>query len=299
MKPIFLSGYSDDYAKDCERLLVTLLRGLGPLAKSVYLIGGLTPRFIIKKRPPDVPRHAGTQDVDVVLDLQILTDIEAYHTLEDNLKRMGFTRGFNNKGDPVSWRWTIKTDHRATLVLELLADDPKHGGGKVQELKAEGNVSALNIPHSSMVVDFHEKVEVTAELFGGNGSASVIVQHADIVSFTCLKALAFADRAERKDAHDLIYCLQHFDGGIEVAASRFQRGLQGAHADVIRQTQQLLRKHFLDYDGVEGYLRDGPVAVARFEGDEDEETEEAKERRLYRQREVADVVERLLASIGA
>lgn len=35
MKPIFLRGYSDDYAKDCQRLLVTLLHGFGPLAQSV------------------------------------------------------------------------------------------------------------------------------------------------------------------------------------------------------------------------------------------------------------------------
>lgn len=84
MKPIFLSGYSDDYAKDCARLLVTLLRGLGPRPIGVPH-GGLTPRFIIKNRPPDVPRHVGTQDVDVVLERQILTDIEALHTLEGAL----------------------------------------------------------------------------------------------------------------------------------------------------------------------------------------------------------------------
>jgi hypothetical protein len=33
-------GYSDQYTVDCERVLVTLLRGLGPSKESVYLIGG-------------------------------------------------------------------------------------------------------------------------------------------------------------------------------------------------------------------------------------------------------------------
>lgn len=88
-KPATLDGYSDHYTIDCERVLVTLLRGLGPWKDSVYLVGGLTPRYLVAARPPVVPAHAGTMDVDIVIDLQILSDTEAYHTLEDNLKKMG------------------------------------------------------------------------------------------------------------------------------------------------------------------------------------------------------------------
>ena len=40
-KPATLDGYSDQYTVDCERVLVTLLRGLGPWKDSVYLVGGL------------------------------------------------------------------------------------------------------------------------------------------------------------------------------------------------------------------------------------------------------------------
>ena len=42
IKPTTLEGYTDAYTLDCERLLVTLLRGLGPWKNSVYLVGGLT-----------------------------------------------------------------------------------------------------------------------------------------------------------------------------------------------------------------------------------------------------------------
>jgi hypothetical protein len=96
-KPATLDGYSDQYTLDCERVLVTLLRGLGPWKESVYLIGGLTPRYLVAARPPVVPAHAGTLDVDIVIDLQILTDTDAYHTLENNLTRMGFERAENEK----------------------------------------------------------------------------------------------------------------------------------------------------------------------------------------------------------
>ena len=38
-KPATFDGYSDQYTQDCERVLVTLLRGLGPWKESVYLVG--------------------------------------------------------------------------------------------------------------------------------------------------------------------------------------------------------------------------------------------------------------------
>src|SRR3546814_9274350 len=50
------------------------------------------------------------------------------------------------------------------------------------------SVSALNIPHASMVFDLHVKTELTAELLDGEGLATETVRYANIVSFTCLKA---------------------------------------------------------------------------------------------------------------
>jgi hypothetical protein len=144
-KPVTLDGYTDEHTLDCERVLVTLLRGLGPWKSSVFLIGGLTPRYLVKARPPDVPAHAGTQDVDIVIDLQILADTEAYHTLEDNLHKLGFERATNQKGQKLSWRWQTRTEHGALMVLEFLADAPEIAGGKVQPLPTEGTISALNI----------------------------------------------------------------------------------------------------------------------------------------------------------
>jgi hypothetical protein len=213
VKPATLDGYSDQYTLNCERLLVTLLRGLGPWKESVYLIGGLTPRYLVTARPPIVPAHAGTLDVDIVIDLQILADTDAYHTLEENFKKMGFERAENSTGKKLSWRWQTRTENGALMVLELLADAPEIAGGKVQPLPTDGTISALNIPHSSMVFDLYQVAEIQAELIGGNGVVTEQVKHANLVSFTCLKALAFEQRFARKDAHDLIYCLEHANKG--------------------------------------------------------------------------------------
>jgi hypothetical protein len=296
-KPGTFDGYSDEYTVECERVLVTLLRGLGPWKESVFLIGGLTPRYLVAARPPEVPAHAGTLDVDIVIDQQILADTQAYQTLEENLKRMNFERATNDKGQKLSWRWQTRTEKGATMVLELLTDAPEKAGGKVQALPTEGTISALNIPHSSIVFDLHQVTELQVELLADAGIATEQVRHADLVSFTCLKAFAFDQRFERKDAHDLVYCIEHSPVGLDGVASMFREALDGKHAAVVEKALAILRSRFARDEKVEGHLKDGPVAVARFELGEGNEPE-VREARALRQRECSDLVEQLLALIG-
>ena len=232
MKPATIDGYTKDHTTDCERVLVTLLRGLGPWKDSVYLVGGLTPRYLVRGRPPEVPAHAGTMDVDIVIDLQMLVDTDAYHTLEENLSKMRFERSENDRGQKLSWRWQTRTEHGAQVILELLTDASHIAGGKVQPLPTDGTISALNIPHSSIVFDLYQVIEIQAELLDGSGLATEQVRHANLVSFTCLKALAFDQRFERKDAHDLIYCLEHAPEGPDAVAESFRQALGGVHSAV-------------------------------------------------------------------
>ncbi|ROZ71506.1 antitoxin [Ramlibacter sp. WS9] len=296
VKPATLDGYSDQYTLDCERVLVTLLRGLGPWRDSVYLVGGLTPRYLVKARPPVVPAHAGTMDVDIVIDLQILANTDAYHTLEENLKKMGFERAENDRQQKLSWRWQTRTEHGALMVLEFLADAPDIAGGRVQPLPTNGTISAINIPHSSIVFDLYEVTEIEAELLGGDGIAVEKIRHANLISFSCLKAFAFDQRFERKDAHDLIYCLEHAAGGVDAVARAFRQALEGKHSDVVKSAMDLLRARFAQVGETEGYRKDGPVAVAKFELGEGDGPER-REARALRQREASDVIERLLARI--
>jgi hypothetical protein len=252
---------------------------------------------LVAARPPIVPAHAGTLDVDIVIDLQILADTEAYHTLEDNLKKMGFERAENEKKQKLSWRWQTRTERGARMVLELLADAPDIAGGKVQPLPTENTISALNIPHASIVFDLYQVAEIHAELLGGNGIASEKIKHANLVSFTCLKSFAFDQRFERKDAHDLIYCIEYAPEGMDAVVEAFRKARSGKHGKVIKASLAILRKRFADDEKTEGYRKDGPVSVAKFELGEGNDPE-LREARALRQREVSDVIERFLARIG-
>lgn len=293
-KPNTIDGYSEQVTKDCERVLVTLLRNLGPWKDSIFLVGGLTPRYLVREKPPVVPPHAGTLDLDIVVDILILETTEAYKTLEENLRKIGFDNATNSSGQKQSWRWKIKMDDGSTIILELLADRSDQVGPRVQPLPTEGNISALNVPFSSMVIDLHDSIEITAELLGGDGTTTETIRYANIVSFVCLKSMALEGRVERKDPHDLVYCIEHATGGIEAAAAAFREQIQGKHRDAVHRCIGILKKHFLSDEKTEGYLKDGPTMVANFELGESE----AREARILRQRNVSDVVELFLKSLG-
>ncbi len=155
-KPQFLVDYSQEVTRDCERVLVTLFGGLGPWRNSVFLVGGLTPRLSGDGAAAGCSGPCWRLgDIDVVVDLAVLADTEAYRTLEENLKRMGFERAENDKGVKVNWRWKTRTEHGVTVILEFLADDPKVKGGALQELPTEKH---LGRQHSSRIARFRSPV---------------------------------------------------------------------------------------------------------------------------------------------
>jgi len=75
--------------------------------------------------------------------------------------------------------------------------------------------------------------------------------------------------------------------------------MEGEHGAVIREALGRLAVRFSDPNPDESYLRDGPIAVARFEDDDAEvETEpELRDQRILRQRRVADVMRDFLAAL--
>jgi hypothetical protein len=143
----------------------------------------------------------------------------------------------------------------------------------------------------------HQITEIEAELLGGGGVVVEKIKHANLVSFTCLKAFAFDQRFERKDAHDLVYCLEYAPGGADAVAEAFRHEREGKHGEVVKRALAILRSRFAQGGDTEGYRKDGPVAVAKFELGEGDEPEQ-REARALRQREACEVVEQLLARIG-
>jgi len=263
-KPATAAGYSQEQTLACERALVTLLRGFGTLKHTLRLVGGLVPRYLTPAKPPEVPMHAGTSDVDIVLNIQVLADGQAYKTLAHQLKHRGFTRVVNEMGQPSSWRWRCQVTEHEFVVVEFLRDTNEDlPAGSVSSVEDE-RISALAIRHAGIVHEWFCEREITAELLDGGGMATETVRFADVVGFIVLKAIAYDDRHANKDAADLLHVMR-YAGDLHLVATQFaERIASGPHVDAVEEALAVLHRRFCDGEGVEGYARDGPVSCAMF-----------------------------------
>ena len=95
----------------------------------------------------------------------------------------------------------------------------------------------------------------------------------------------------------LVYCIEHAPEGLDSVVAAFGWVLVGKHSAVIRDGPEVLRWRFANDAATEGYRKDGPVSVAKFELGEGPEPE-LREARVLRQRQASDLIDRLLAGIG-
>ncbi|CAN5334396.1 hypothetical protein BH11PSE9_BH11PSE9_22530 [soil metagenome] len=262
-KPRHAAGYSADATVACERALVTLLGAFGSLKTTLRLVGGLVPRYLTPEAPPDVPAHAGTSDVDVVLNLQVIAEGEGYASLADQLKARGFERYVNENGKATAWRWKRIVDEHTYVLVEFLRDAGTEPPGKAVSVDGE-RVSAMAIEHAGIVHDWFEQREIGAELLDEGGFSTETIRFADVPAFILLKALAFDHRLENKDAADLIHVMR-YAGPPEDIARRFAHRLaSGLHRSAIDAGLQALERRFCDGGGSEGHRKAGPVSYGAF-----------------------------------
>ncbi|MET0106060.1 MAG: antitoxin [Sedimenticola sp.] len=290
-KPKNADGYYPDVTEACERTLLTLLGAFGGLKTTLRLVGGLVPRYLTPEAPPDVPAHAGTSDVDVVLNLQIIAEGEGYATLADQLKARGFERLKVAEEKVSSWQWKRQVGEHMSVVTEFLHDAGDNQPGRVMSIDGE-RVSALSVKYAGIAHEWYEEREISAELLDDKGISTDTIRFADVPAFVILKALALADRHENKDAADLIHVLR-YAGTIEEVAEQFvQRELSETHPGAVEAGLDALRRCFCDDEHGEGYEKLGSVGYALFHdtGDGDD--------RVRAQRDAAGLVQALLDRIN-
>ncbi|MFM0227609.1 hypothetical protein [Paraburkholderia dipogonis] len=84
---------------------------------------------------------------------------------------------------------------------------------------------------------------------------------------------------------------------MDAAAEAFRKECAGKHGAIIEASLAILRSRFANDEKTEGYRKDGPVSVAKFELGEGDEPDQ-REARALRQRQVNDVIEQLLARLA-
>jgi len=293
LKPRTSAGYNPDVTLACERTLLTLLSAFGNLKDTLRLVGGLVPRYLTPETPPDVPPHAGTSDVDIVLNLEVLAEGDEYRSLAIQLKARGFVRWVGNDGKVASWRWRRRIDERMEVVVELLRDAGDDAPGRAVSVNGE-EVSALTIKHAGIVHDWYQEKTVSAELLDGSGLSVDQIRFADVPAFVILKAIALDQRQEPKDAADLIHVVRYTGPLAQVAALFVQRIHSGKHPEAVKDGLAALKRRFCDDEHGDGYRKVGSTAYATFLGARDDDDERAQA-----QRYAAGLIQALLEQIDA
>ena len=269
-KPTTAAGYYADVTAACERTLLTLLGAFGSLKGTLRLVGGLVPRYLTPEAPPDVPPHAGTSDVDVVLNIQVIAQGDGYAALADQLAARGFGRYVNPEGNASSWRWQRQVDEHMSVLVEFLRDAGDAQAGRPISVDGE-RVSALAVRYAGIVHDWFQEREVTGRLLNGGGISTEVVRFADVPAFVILKVLALDDRMQNKDAADLIHVLRYAGTINEVAELFVQRALSQDHPGALEAGLAALHRRFCDDDHGEGYEKAGAVAYAKFHYQDDDD----------------------------
>lgn len=265
IKPTHNSAYDPRHTHLCERTLVSLLRGIGPWKQHIYVIGGLVPRYLVERAFPDRPPYVGTQDVDIVLDIEMLATVEAYARIEQNLKRMQFARGSNDDGNAQHFRWSRMIATTEVTIDLLSASTFDQQSGLPQRVPTERRLSTIPIRGAHLLANDHLTINLTEELLDDRGVATETVRFASVVPFIVLKAFAYDQRWAPKDANDLIYVLQHFeDGPASVANAFVQSMMQWPDETLFAEACSILRNRFASDQYTRGFEKDGPVAYAQF-----------------------------------
>jgi hypothetical protein len=250
---VAINDYNEETTVICERALVTLLGDIGPWGSCIYLVGGLTPRYLVEAAAGTLP-HVGTSDVDLGIVLAV-DDVEAYQTLETNLRKSGFMQRMFP--DDPSFRWRRRVG-KAIVTVEFLCDADSGFGRMAKVGRGTGSAfQALRVKGVSLVARDYQVRDIERERLDDRGISRVSMRIASLLPFVVLKIQAFQDRHKEKDSYDLVYCLLNHEDGPKGAA-RCVLASPILREPFTVESLRLLRLRF------ETEKHDGPIDYARF-----------------------------------
>ncbi len=258
-KPRHRSGYSREETKQVETSLLTVAVTLGGLMDQICIVGGLVPTLLIDHEvgpdPETEAGHPGTSDLDVGLAIALLED-EKYAEMSERLRQEGFRPDENSKGNPTPQRWKLGS-LKVTIDFLLPPIPGAEEGGRMQPL--ESDLSAMITPGLQLAQSERHEIGLDGQTLKGE-QVKREIPVCGPATFVVLKALAFHDRGEPKDAFDLVYVLRRWPGGIADIVERI-----GAHFETDRAiVTEALGKLASDFSSPASH---GSLRTAEFDGD--------------------------------
>ena len=236
-----------------EAALVRVVHHYGETPEFV-LLGGLVPELLCSKSNAV---HAGTTDVDVQVDLEIVAGLAKAKRLENALANAEFEVDRNR-----AWRWLWDDNGaRAVVKFEFLSDLDTAPGGATIESDNCDSLGAINLRGTGFASKDWSRRTLRSNI--GGTRYAVELRVAELSGFLLAKASAARERRAQKDWYDIAFVLLHNNLGGATAAGRrtselFSRELKG---DAIRTALDDLLANF-EFPDAQGPDAQGPDAYA-------------------------------------
>ena len=245
------SAYGSEVTGRARRVVADIFAALGHRAEHAVLIGGAVPGLIedISLRNP--PGHAGTTDVDILLDPAGFSAQE-YETLTERLLERGYRYRRDRDGNDLKFSFEVNVDGHSVAV-DFLA--PPVSGRSGFRVPIQPGLQAHALSGARVPAWFSVDLTLKEELVQG-GDLPVRIRLVDVPGFVVLKALALKGRQAYKDAYDLWYVLAYAREGPPGIARKL---VPFAGVSEVASAVAFLREAFASPESA------GSVAVARFE----------------------------------
>lgn len=246
--------YASKGTDGAAAVLLSVADILGDLMRTdLTVVGGLVPSLIVAQTDAgDIEPHCGTLDVDLGLSLALLHQ-RRHNAISSTLKQAGFRPGADEDGMPVAYRWRPPQGLPQLLVDFLIA--PTRAPDATGDVARLGrHFAAVRTPGLQLARHDNLIIRVSGKSLGDT-DVDREVRVCGPGAFTVLKARAFRNRREPKDAYDLTYVLAYFEGGVRAVSSSIGPLLDD---EIAREAISWLEEDFAEHDGA------GPLSVALF-----------------------------------
>ena len=255
-KPSFAFDYKREDVELVRQTCLYVATKLGDLLDDLVVVGGLVPSLLIpdESLPAGEDVHIGTTDLDLGLSLALL-DTKRYEDLSLRLYRADFKPDENEEGNPTLQRWKIAptTDLKVTLDFLIPPSLAADKGGDLRHIQKD--LAAVITP--GLRLAFRDKQKVSLKgltLLGEKANRDIWVCGPG--AFVVLKALAFDQRGENKDAYDLYFVIRNYGRSIDDVCRCISPLLKEVET---KKAFAILNRDFLEPDGI------GPNRVAQFQ----------------------------------
>ena len=218
-KPLYATDYSPEQVDRTVRALLQVAVALGDDLPHVVLVGGLVPLFLVDQAEAASrdEAHVGSADVDVALHFALLAE-DRYDALAGRLAASRFEPDENACGNPTPQRW--RYGPAPSVKVDFLIDEAETDDGTWDRVLHLGDgLAAVRALGLALAFDDAVEHELDGDTLDG-AHARRTIRVCGPGAFVVLKALAFRNRAARKDAYDLAYVLRNVEGGPEGVADR-------------------------------------------------------------------------------